>query len=575
MGPRRNLLAAFSLVLLVLAAGLAVASSAFAASMVVQPDGKIVLAGTTPLSSGYLARLLPDGEPDPSFGVGGVAVDHRLGGIGTVSLEPDGSILAAGSSWRIARYSPEGQLDTSFGADGYAGLNVIDRVDGLVTLPDGRIVAGGNQTHKLFPSEALLVLISADGRTQEWVSGASFRTYMTGLVGNGDGSVLMLAGGEEELGRKSLLTRFVPGSTPSYGNNYSTISYPPPAPVYDKGFGGGAGIVGLSWPGAKPPAFRAHALASTASGIFVAAGVGSRLALVRLSNDGVFDGSFSSGGYATIDGRTGSRGTASSVLVTPAGKVVMLGDFRRPRPGVRCEFLCKTPLLAQFLPDGRRDSSFGSGGIARLPGLRGPSHGAEAGDLALLGNGKILATARGSESTSRVFLGRFRPNGTADSSFGEGGVLRFQPCAGSGAGQRESGCLPSAQAALEVRRAPGGRVSLRLEVNPRDDWWDIGSLRVQLPASLSLRRGQAHRATFSYRIYGDRPWRQPGQARGGTLVFVRTRGMEPGPISLTVPPGVLRRVGPLPATLSLHVQVGFSPGYRVSAGTQNLVVSEN
>jgi len=574
MGPRRNLVAVVSVALLVLA-GLAGASSASAALMVVQSDGKIVLGGTTPLSSGYLARLLPNGEPDPSFGIGGIAVDHRLGGVQTVALDPDGSILAAGSSWSLARYSPEGRLDTSFGTDGYVGFGVIDRVDDLALLPDGRIVAGGNQIHKLFPSEALLVLLSADGRTQEWVNGASFRTYMTGLVSSGDGSVLMLAGGEETLSLKSLLTRFVPGSTPSYGNNYNTISDPPPTPGYDKGFGGGAGIVGLSWPGKKPPSFRARALTSAPSGIFVAAGVGSKLALVRLGNDGVFDGSYGSGGYATIDGRPSSLGTASSVLVKPTGKVVMLGDFRRPRPGIRCKSLCKTPLLAQFLPNGRRDSSFGSSGIARLPGLRGPSHGAEAGDLALLGDGKILATARDSESASRVFLGRFRPNGTADSSFGNDGILRFRPCAGSGARQRQDGCLPSAQAALEVRREPAGRVSLRLEVSPRDDWWDIGSLRVQLPASLSLRRGQAHRATFSYRGYGDRQWRQPGRARDGALVFVRTRGMEPGPILLNVPSAALRRVGSLPATLSLHVQVGFSPGYQASAGAQNLVVSED
>lgn len=552
---------------------LALAPAASARTMLVQPDGKIVVAGGTPLGSGYLARLLPNGEPDPSFGVGGIAVDHGLQRIQAIALQPDGSIVELDRECCLARYTPDGQLDASFGNDGYVSLYVITDPTDLLVLPDGRVLVGGDQNHKLFSSEALLDLLSADGRTQEWVSSASFRTYMTGLVGSPDGSVLMLAGGQEELGRESLLTRFVPGSTPSYGDGYTTIEYPHPDPGYDKGFGGGAGIVKFGWPGGAP-IFGGSTLGSGPDGIFVAAGLDSRLALARLDGNGLFDGSFGSGGFAVIGGGRETTGTASSVVVTPAGQVLLLGDFRRPRRGARCDSVCRTPLLADFNPDGRRDASFGRAGIARLPGLRAPAHGAEAGDLAVLGNGKILASARGSEGTGRVFLVRFGPDGSADAGFGSGGVLRFEPCPGSEAAQRRSGCLPSAEAALRVRRAAGGRTSLRLEVSPRGDWAEIDSLRVRLPSSLALRPDQVHRAVFSYLGFGQKRRRQPAEAHRGAIVFHRARGMDPGPIVLTVPPGVLRPVGPLPASLSFRVRVGFSPGYQASAGAQTLIVGE-
>jgi uncharacterized delta-60 repeat protein len=76
-------------------------------AMVVQPDGKIVLAGTTTAGSGATAtskigvvRLLANGQPDPSFGTNGVELvgisGAKLAG-DAVALQSNGDIVVGGT----------------------------------------------------------------------------------------------------------------------------------------------------------------------------------------------------------------------------------------------------------------------------------------------------------------------------------------------------------------------------------------------------------------------------------------------------------------------------------------------
>jgi uncharacterized delta-60 repeat protein len=104
-------------------------SVAFAVA--VQPDGKIVAAGTTgrgEFTSGRfaVARYLPDGKLDSSFGSKGrVVSDFGDRGIQAVALQPDGKLLAAGPvdvnhrlQFGLVRYLMDGTLDPSFGVNG-------------------------------------------------------------------------------------------------------------------------------------------------------------------------------------------------------------------------------------------------------------------------------------------------------------------------------------------------------------------------------------------------------------------------------------------------------------------------
>ena len=131
------------------------------AAMVLQPDGKILLAGSTAGNGGddfAVARLLPGGSPDTSFGTGGrTTVDFGGSDDGTaMALQPDGKIVVAGTTGAfpnedtaVTRLQPNGLPDTSFGK---AGKSVVDLghnelANGVALQSDGKIVvAGASQT---------------------------------------------------------------------------------------------------------------------------------------------------------------------------------------------------------------------------------------------------------------------------------------------------------------------------------------------------------------------------------------------------------------------------------------------
>src|SRR5262249_45931910 len=138
----------------------------------VQPDAKIVVAGTTAGESFLLARYLADGTLDPSFGDGGY-VETQVGEWGfasAIALQPDGKIVVGGGSYQgdyqgatqvsdefsLARYNSNGSLDSSFGTGGITNTVIPESVDdycfpsegaaadSLALVPGGDILAGGS-----------------------------------------------------------------------------------------------------------------------------------------------------------------------------------------------------------------------------------------------------------------------------------------------------------------------------------------------------------------------------------------------------------------------------------------------
>lgn len=99
-----------------------------------QPDGRVVVVGTTSGGSAYsarssrmaVARLLGDGQPDLEFGSRGIAIAafDPLGdadSAGGVIVASDGTLIVGGSSGLRAaaiRFTHDGRLDVSFGNSG-------------------------------------------------------------------------------------------------------------------------------------------------------------------------------------------------------------------------------------------------------------------------------------------------------------------------------------------------------------------------------------------------------------------------------------------------------------------------
>jgi uncharacterized delta-60 repeat protein len=135
--------------------------------MVVQPDGKILVAGSssqpTPMVGANLCvvRLEANGTLDPSFGAAGkflLAGPTSGGGIGNVVVvDGSGRILVGGGvagasslDFGVVRLSPTGSLDLTFGSGGVASADFAGNVEAIGTLtiqPDGKYLVAGSSSH--------------------------------------------------------------------------------------------------------------------------------------------------------------------------------------------------------------------------------------------------------------------------------------------------------------------------------------------------------------------------------------------------------------------------------------------
>ena len=109
--------------------------------VVLQPDGKILVAGKEDLS-GLLARLDSNGHLDSSFGSGGIAV--VLEPASQLVLLSNGQLLVSSASspfQGVTRYNANGSVDRTFGSLGQAAS--VDAPVTLVAQSNGAIVAAG------------------------------------------------------------------------------------------------------------------------------------------------------------------------------------------------------------------------------------------------------------------------------------------------------------------------------------------------------------------------------------------------------------------------------------------------
>jgi uncharacterized delta-60 repeat protein len=129
---------------------------AAARAIAIEPDGDIVVAGASSQpDTGWdltLARYEPDGSLDSTFGQNG-RVTTDLGaseGANALVLQPDGKLVVAGESrgdFAVVRYNPDGSLDASFSVDGIVTTDFTgwgDVAYAVALQDDGRIVAAGS-----------------------------------------------------------------------------------------------------------------------------------------------------------------------------------------------------------------------------------------------------------------------------------------------------------------------------------------------------------------------------------------------------------------------------------------------
>lgn len=335
----------------------------------VQADGKVVVAGFGVFSAAtgtdfMLVRHLRDGGLDTRFGKGGkVSTAFGNGGRSdeaqAVAVQPDGKILVAGSSdqgatgydFALARYLPDGSLDAGFGREGRVTTsfgNGADKAYALLLQPDGRIVLAGDSHQGANGSDFALARYNGDGSLD-----ASF--------GNG-GKVLTAIGSDSsrETAYALALQTFggvsrivaVGGEGDFIAAAYRTDG------TLDRGFGKAGIVRGVfgSVTGA------ARGVVVTDDNELVLAGHRDHdFAAVRLLADGRLDPDFGTAGRAVV-AVSASNWDEATALVRQVDGRLLLGGWVYTGNSSSAD-----TVLLRLNADGSRDEAFGPGGLRILP----------------------------------------------------------------------------------------------------------------------------------------------------------------------------------------------------------------
>jgi uncharacterized delta-60 repeat protein len=392
---------------------------AIAQAILLQPDGKLVVAGyiTTYLGKDFaLARFNPDGSLDPTFSGDGMLqtdFDTRGDRAYAVALDPaSGKIVAAGCAdgtygpdFALARYLPDGSLDTTFSSDGMLVTDFDDHEDEAVAVlvqpGDGKIVAAGSSRYadEIYGySDIALARYNPDGSPD-----TSFST---------DGKVTATLGGYGyNLGQDVLLlssgSYVVAGTTyTAYAETKSDFSL---AYFTDSGSLDHYALTDFDGENDAGATMTLQGDDKIVVAGYTEGATDYDIALARYDLSGSLDTTFGVEGRQVID--TGNYDRAYAVVARPGGPLVVVGAALNPF----FDF-----AVLQLTAAGALDSSFAEDGIQFTEFAGSPDDGYAA---ALQPDGKLVAAGRYYPGVPFFGLARFNPDGSLDTSFDGDGLV--------------------------------------------------------------------------------------------------------------------------------------------------------
>ena len=395
------------------------AGKSYGESIVLQLDGKLVVAGYA--SNGTdddfaLARYNADGSLDTAFNGSGTLMTALGTGAdqgNAVVLQPDGKLVMAGSSssqdgssasFALARYHTNGALDSTFSGDGKvltAGVPVSkDTGQSTIQQDDGKLVVagyatvGGNYHFALMrynPDGSLDTELNGSGKLTTSMSSSD--DFGRAVIQQTDGKLVVAGYGSSGYSNDFALARY---------NRNGTL---------DTSFSGDGKLttaIGTSYDDAFD-------VIQQADGKLVVAGyaqVGSYadFALVRYNGNGSLDASFSGDGKLTT--AIGIDDKAYTVIQQRDGKLVVAGSSSN---GSRWDV-----ALARYNANGSLDTSFnGAGSVTTAIGT-----GAGANSVIQQADGKLVAAGYATVGGLPHFaLARYNTDGSLDSSFNGTGKI--------------------------------------------------------------------------------------------------------------------------------------------------------
>jgi uncharacterized delta-60 repeat protein len=365
-------------------------STDIANAVAIQADAKLVVVGTTYRDNDFsnedfaVARYNPDGTLDKTFGAGG-KVQTDFPGLAAVAssvvIQLDGKIVVAGGAFplftflgdfKLVRYNSNGSLDTSFGDGGIVtttfpeGSYAFD----VALQTDGKIIAAGTVFVDFNPGDSsntdfALVRYNPDGTPDgNFGNGGQVTTDFVGLEDDAF-SVLIQPDGK--------IVAVGSANDPATYYDFAAVRYLSNGTI-DTTFG----VAGKVHTDFGDQNFdRARSAALQPDGRIVAAGFAisqnggvQNFAVARYDSNGVLDTGFGAGGMTQIDFGSCCQ-SANKVLLQPNGKTVTVGY-------ANTESSDSDFLLARLTSDGSLDPTFGAGGKVRtsFSDLNGGANGA-------------------------------------------------------------------------------------------------------------------------------------------------------------------------------------------------------
>jgi len=431
------------------------------ASLLIGSDGKLLLIG-----SGYggktegerigAMRLLPGGAVDRGFGDDGCASVKLPGtpdsGPNPIATLDDEDLILAASAARsarepnffAARFDPAGNLDPGFGTGGIVRSHIVDwpigiaaGADGRITVVDaheqmGRLLADGSPDPSFGKDgtvaeehprgNAVAMALEADGSTliANSTDAMSFmleRRLPDGSLdpgfGGGQGYAAQAFAAREAgevrplglapvPGRGALVYGRAPASGEPRAPDVIAAALFGPAGEQVAGFGAGGEL--LARPLVKSEDFGYDLLAGR-SGVTVTGRAAGGALLRRYRPDGSVDRTFR-GGAPTLPPSGAYFGDEGDALTAAPGGGFFLGTGASVGGGIY-----------RFAPGGGLRSGFGRDGVARVPGL------GRVLDVAPLKDGSLYVVGIALRECE-LELGRLRPDGSLDRSFGGRDGLR-------------------------------------------------------------------------------------------------------------------------------------------------------
>jgi uncharacterized delta-60 repeat protein len=335
------------------------------AGLVIQPDQKIVVSGMALIGiyAPTLIRMNPDGSLDNTFGEDGIARSEApyswQGSVETLLMQPDGKLVCCYtttvngySALGVSRFNTDGTLDADFGDGGNASNSPTDFFDA-----------------------ALSMVLQEDGK----------------IVVVGQGKLFL----QDQY--RMVATRFMPDGTvdETFGENGDFI------------FSQGTSA-DLIHDVVQQDDGKLVLMASSQYGSYW------EVVLIRLNDDGSFDGSYGENGFATFNINNGYD-TGRAMTLRNDGSVIVTG--------VVTEGDNLDVLLMCVDANGDLDGTFGNNGMTISPVSEDHDHGDK---VMIASDGKIVVSGYQVGFDTRGMVLRYTATGELDETFNEDGVAYIE-----------------------------------------------------------------------------------------------------------------------------------------------------